>query len=252
MASLDGEPEFWQLAAKGLLTDQDWIDGLEGRGYTAGVGEPINLFYPELMRIFPNAKIILNVRPVDDWMRSMRKAIIEPRSYLERPPISWLFSLFGISQAKQSLAEVRSKMADKWGFDYNLWSSVEAGDEAARRYFEEWNAKVIETVPKERLLVYNVEDGWGPLLNFLNISEVQRKNLEPFPSINDAETILVVVKGSYWLLVLIIPVIILLCTCKVRRRILERTCMKIMSLVKQAKDYKYYRMKTNEKLTQLA
>ena len=56
VASLDGEPEFWQKAAGNTLSVKDWIEGLEGRGYTAGVGEPINLFYPELMKIFPKAQ----------------------------------------------------------------------------------------------------------------------------------------------------------------------------------------------------
>ena len=51
VASLDGEPEFWKKAADGLMTDEDWINGLEGRGYTAGVGEPINLFYPEILKV---------------------------------------------------------------------------------------------------------------------------------------------------------------------------------------------------------
>ena len=51
VASLDGEPEFWKEAADGLMTDEDWIKGLEGRGYTAGVGEPINLFYPEILKV---------------------------------------------------------------------------------------------------------------------------------------------------------------------------------------------------------
>ena len=88
------------------MSDEEWIEGLEGRGYTAGVGEPINLFYPELLRIFPNAKVILTTRPVDDWVRSMKKAIIEPRPYLERPPISWLFGLMGIVKAKNSAAQV--------------------------------------------------------------------------------------------------------------------------------------------------
>ena len=56
VASLDGEPEFWQKAAGNKLSAKDWIEGLEGRGYSAGVGEPINLFYPELMKIFPKAQ----------------------------------------------------------------------------------------------------------------------------------------------------------------------------------------------------
>ena len=72
----------------------------------------------------------------------------EPRSYLEHPPISWIFSLFGITQAKQSLAKVRGKMAQKWGFDHNLWSSIEAGEGAARAYFKTWNEQVMAKVPK--------------------------------------------------------------------------------------------------------
>ena len=61
-------------------------------------------------------------------------------------------------------------MAKKWGFDYDLWSSVEAGEEEAKKYFEAWNAKVIASTPKDRLLVYNVKDGWEPLAKFLNIT----------------------------------------------------------------------------------
>jgi hypothetical protein len=235
VSSLDGEPEFWQRASNGLLTDQDWIDGLEGRGYTAGVGEPVNLFYPELLRIFPRAKVILTTRPGKDWVRSMRRAIIEPRSYLERPPISWLFSFFGITQAKQSIAEVRSRMATKWGFNYSLWSSVEAGDKEALSYFETWNAKVVQSVPKERLLVYNVEDGWEPLAKFLNVDPPTGV---PFPRINDADTVRLVVKGGYWLLILGLPFMCLLCcTCKIRRRLLERSCIKAMSIIRQTREY---------------
>ena len=50
-----------KIKHQNLLTSEnniykDWIDHLEGRGYTAGVGEPINLFYPELIKIFPKAQ----------------------------------------------------------------------------------------------------------------------------------------------------------------------------------------------------
>ena len=88
----------------------------------------------------------------------------------------------------------------------------------------------------DRLLIYNVEDGWEPLARFLNMTPPHDK---PFPRINDADTVRLVVKGGYWILVLVIPVIFCLCTCKIRRRLLERSLLKIMSLVKQAKDYFY-------------
>jgi len=239
VASLDSEHEFWQRAAEKQLSDNDWVEFLEDRGYTAGVGEPINLFYPELLKIFPKAKVVLTIRSSDEWVRSMKRAIIEPRSTLERPPVSWIFHLLGIKQAKEKIAQVRASMAKKWGFEYDLWSSVEAGGEKeAKKYFETWNAKVIASIPKDRLLVYNVKDGWEPLAKFLNMTPPAAI---PFPRINDGETVRLLVKGSYWIgwiLILIIPIMILLCTtCKIRRRLIERSFMKTMNLLKTAKDY---------------
>ena len=35
------------------------------------------------------------------------------------------------------------------------------------------NAKVRATIPPERLLVYHVSDGWGPLCDFLGVPEPQ-------------------------------------------------------------------------------
>ena len=107
-------------------------------------------------------------------------------------------------------------MAQKWGMDHNLWESVEAGDEAAKVYYEKWHAQVIANVPKDRLLIYNVAEGWEPLAKFLNVSTPINK---PFPKINDGQTINVLVKGGYWILVLLVPIVFLLCTCKIRRRI---------------------------------
>ena len=173
----------------------------------------------------------------------MRRAIIEPRSYLERPPISWIFSYFGISQAKQSLANVRDQMATKWGLKHNLWSAVEAGEAEAEEYFEQWKAKVIELVPKDRLLIYNVEEGWDPLAKFLNRSVPADK---PFPKINDADTVQLVVKGSYWILILVLPcVVLLLSTCKLRRRLFERSLLKIVSLMKRHNGVRYSPIHSN-------
>ena len=173
----------------------------------------------------------------------MRRAIIEPRSYLERPPISWIFSYFGISQAKQSMANVRDQMATKWGLNHNLWSAVEAGEVEAEEYFEQWKAKVIELVPEDRLLIYNVEEGWDPLAKFLNRSVPSDK---PFPKINDADTVQLVVKGSYWILILVLPcVILLLSTCKLRRRLFERSLLKIVSLMKRHNGVRYSPIHSN-------
>ena len=35
----------WKKAFKGIVTDKEWINFLEGRGYRSGVGYPISIFY---------------------------------------------------------------------------------------------------------------------------------------------------------------------------------------------------------------
>jgi hypothetical protein len=59
------------------------------------------------------------------------------------------------------------------------------GREADRDYaigvFEQHNADVQKSVPAERLLVFNIADGWAPLCDFLGVEVPD----EPFPRLND-------------------------------------------------------------------
>jgi hypothetical protein len=54
--------------------------------------------------------------------------------------------------------------------------------QAAIRIFEEHNCQVVATVPSERLLVFDVKEGWEPLCAFLGVSVPTG---EPFPHVND-------------------------------------------------------------------
>jgi Sulfotransferase domain len=51
--------------------------------------------------------------------------------------------------------------------------------------FVQWNEDVTERVPAEKLLVYEVKEGWGPLCDFLG---VEAPVDEPFPHLNDADS----------------------------------------------------------------
>jgi hypothetical protein len=53
--------------------------------------------------------------------------------------------------------------------------------EHAIETFERHNEEVEQSVPSEKLLVYEVKEGWGPLCEFLGV-EVPDK---PFPHLND-------------------------------------------------------------------
>ena len=43
-------------------------------------------------------------------------------------------------------------------------------DDEKKVKFNDWNQSVIDYVPKERLLVYQVKEGWKPLCEFLKVS----------------------------------------------------------------------------------
>jgi len=54
------------------------------------------------------------------------------------------------------------------------------------RFFNDWKEAVVSTVPAERLLVWQVKQGWGPLCQFLGVPVPE----EPFPNVNDTPSML--------------------------------------------------------------
>lgn len=211
-SDMDDRADFWLRAAENpdCITAKDWKGFLSERGYTAGVGEPMALFYKEISKVYPEAKFLLNTRDPASWYRSMRQAIIKPRTYLETPPISWIFSLFSIEQNKQLFHKVRSLSSMKLGLNYSSWTAVYAGEETAIKFFNDWHNLIVKTVPEDKLVIYKVEEGWEPLAKMLDMEVPD----EPFPDINDGNTITLIVMGGYYILVLVIPTIVLFCCWK--------------------------------------
>ena len=72
--------------------------------------------------------------------------------------------------------------------DRLIWQGTFGGSLEDRQHaievFEWHNVGVKEHVPPDKLLVYEVEEGWEPLCKFLGV-EVPDK---PFPHLNDADT----------------------------------------------------------------
>jgi len=54
------------------------------------------------------------------------------------------------------------------------------------------NARVRETIPAERLLVYHVSDGWGPLCEFLGVDAPEGGT----PRVNSREEFAAMVAGG--------------------------------------------------------
>merc|ERR1712012_460293 len=62
-----------------------------------------------------------------------------------------------------------------------MFGAVEAGEDTAVKFFNEWMESVKTEIPEERLLVFEVKNGWQPLCEFLQVPVPD----EPFPNMND-------------------------------------------------------------------
>ncbi|KAI0111229.1 P-loop containing nucleoside triphosphate hydrolase protein [Nemania sp. FL0031] len=134
-------------------------------------------FLPELMELYPEAKVVL----------------------VERDPARWFESLMVVSRA-----------STKPWLPYFIWvvpgwrwfpSLVRYYAEGAKKLLRQkpkeevrrgtellinWNNYVKETVPPEKLLVMQLKDGWAPLCKFLGVPEPEG----PLPRANDTEAAL--------------------------------------------------------------
>ena len=150
----------WEAAARGETVD--WEEMFAG--YRATVDWPGCSFYKELMEAYPNAKVLLSVRALDNWYESARNTIYTTLDIPDPPP--------------------GRRVVDKL-----VWEQTFGGDFEDRQHaievFEQHNEEVKKQVPPARLLVYEVREGWEPLCEFLGV-EVPKDM--PFPRLNDTES----------------------------------------------------------------
>lgn len=148
-----------------------WIDAANGNadwdkifeGYGSSVDYPGCTFWQELADYYPDAKLLLTVRDPERWFDSINETIMS-----EMLAKGIKNSPFGELMQRIVFDTVDNRMQDK---DYMV------------AYFENRNAEIIAAVPAERLLVYRVREGWGPLCEFLGMPVPD----EDFPHINSRE-----------------------------------------------------------------
>jgi Sulfotransferase domain len=200
MSVLFEHPEhvpLWEAAARGGKS-VDWNE-LFG-GYRATTDWPACSFYEELMHSYPDAKVILTVRDPNRWYESTYDTIYAVRRMASSPVFRGL-RLLGLRQfdantflllvlrAGALVGLFRPGMGRAAGLnDRLIWEDTFDGNLEDRQHaievFERHNEEVKRRVPVERLLVYEINEGWGPLCDFLGVAEPDK----PFPHLNDTHT----------------------------------------------------------------
>jgi hypothetical protein len=166
----------WEAAARGETVN--WRELFDG--YQATVDWPGCTFYKEFMEIYPDAKVLLTVRDPEKWYESTQSTIYRGTNWANAP-----FS-------RRLLRLLRPDIL-KTGRMINtlIWEGTFNGNFTDKPYaieiFNQHIEEVKKVVPPERLLVYNVKEGWEPLCAFLGV-EVPRD--KPFPHLNDRASLI--------------------------------------------------------------
>jgi hypothetical protein len=162
---------FWTAALDGAQVD--WKAFFAD--YQSTVDWPGCHFYRQLMAEYPDAKVLLSVRDPEAWYESCRNTIFKITQVfpvaLARKLMPWLpFAAPG---------RIASRMIWQQTFD-NRFADKAYALEVFHRHIEE----VKQYVKPERLLVFDVKEGWEPLCRFLEVPVPKDK---PFPRLNDTQ-----------------------------------------------------------------
>jgi hypothetical protein len=142
------------------------------KGYSSAVDGPCAIYYREIQRAFPDAKMILTVRDPEDWYRStfdtLYQFALRSRAH---PPAA--------GTAPYRLFRITNSM---------IWNGLFEGrfhdKDHAIRVYQRHNDEVVRTLGPGNVFVHDVQHGWAPLCEFLEV-EVPP---ESYPRANDTET----------------------------------------------------------------
>ncbi|KAK1623454.1 hypothetical protein BDP81DRAFT_399455 [Colletotrichum phormii] len=131
------------------MTAADWDHVF---GPCEGITDIAAPFTPSLIDAYPEAKLVLVIRDYEKWrVEPMMGA--DSTGNIQKMMLGWV--------GGSNVPELESKLGE---------------------IYERHHEHILKTVPKERLLVYKLGEGWGPLCEFLEMPVLERL----FPQGNEA------------------------------------------------------------------
>ena len=142
------------------------------RGFQATVDSPGCFFWRKLARAFPEAKVILTVRDPYGWQLSSQRGSMVGYSQGDRDRIDPVMSA--------TIGRMDAAIEREWGSSLAPPPGM-SPDQALREQFLRHTEIVKSEIAPERLLVFDVAEGWAPLCRFLGVDQPG----VPFPREND-------------------------------------------------------------------
>jgi hypothetical protein len=152
----------WQRASRGESVE--WEQMFDG--YLSQIDWPGSHYWRELTEAFPESLVIHTIRPEDVWCRSFERTIgklLGCYKQLDLPP--HVVDILDVNM--QIIGE------QTFGGNFNNRDSLLS---AYRKRTDE----VVRVIDPDRLLIFDVAQGWEPLCSFLNVPVPDK----PFPRNN--------------------------------------------------------------------
>lgn len=151
----------WTKAARGEAVDWDKLYD----GFGATVDWPSTHFWRDLIRRYPNAKVIHTEREPEVWYKSFSQTIGEAMAHSDmQPEMAPWAEMTRLIITEQTFAG-----------DYSKANVLKA--------YAAHNDEVKRSVPAGTRLDFNVADGWEPLCRFLGVAVPTT----PFPKTNSTD-----------------------------------------------------------------
>ncbi|KAH9905823.1 hypothetical protein F4778DRAFT_802274 [Xylariomycetidae sp. FL2044] len=126
-------------------------------GYEVVLEQPGTVVLPDLLHMYPNAKVILSTRSsADAWLDSWHGLGLDSRTRRYRILGFWAPGALSSSDLLRAWSQKASER-------------LETADEASPEFFHRYHDWVRSLVPEHRLLQYDVTQGWSPLTDFLGV-----------------------------------------------------------------------------------
>jgi len=151
-------------------------------GYDGAMDEPYQFMYREVMEAIPDAKFVLTLQKTpQDWYRSYNTFIADTACQSA--------TVHGLQSVE--LQEVAGPgpiyetglgddLAKYWGCHFDEQNQTAAMVSHCLSMYNAHNEAVQREIPAEKLLVFDMADGWAPLCEFLDLPVPD----EPFPHVD--------------------------------------------------------------------
>lgn len=166
-------------------------------GYVGCTDMPPIDFIPDLLELYPDAKVVLTTRDNEKFAKSIQlvgsNASIWWLPYVMWPVPGWRWFPTLVNEFTNSAMKIKGPTdgQDHYHCEIFLCTPKSLAALCVRiltfgsAILPNWNHSVQQMVPADKLLIMDLKEGWEPLCKFLNVPVPD----EPLPRANDAAAI---------------------------------------------------------------